>query len=410
MFSKIQNKFIKIFKTKELNFFSKEVFMKKIFKRMACLLAMVIVFGAGLTLAGCFNDDGETQIMNLSVNPSVEFILDKNDKVVTVSATNEDGAYILEKFTTFTGMSAKDAALKFLELSEEYGFVVSGSTTGETFKISISGGDEEKLYKDVKNKITNKATELGLTIGSLIEIDDDELEEMVAEYYQEYSKAMIDELEEKELINLIKQSREETKELLTDDEKQAYYRERAQKVINAKINAINNYLEENSSFLNNLITPIVNAMNNAYNSIQNSYTTINTQIEELYNNTTNGINLIREEYITQKKAYLLAVEEYKTALEESSPNLQEIKTNMENLKAQADATWSNLASARNTAKSQLSNLIETTIHTQLTALNTQIDALLSHISLNAIDIQNQVQTQINLLKTEFENATQNPWE
>ena len=135
--------------------------------------ALALILGLGATtLTGCGKDKDpkELQIMNLSVNPGVEFVVDENDKVLSVTASNEDGAFILNKFTDFTGMSAKDAALKFIEMSEEYGFVVEGTANGESITISVSGEGAEKLYNDVKSKISSKVKELGLSIDKMVEI------------------------------------------------------------------------------------------------------------------------------------------------------------------------------------------------------------------------------------------------
>ena len=133
--------------------------MKNLFKKItlfACMVAICIT--SVISLVGCAKKpDPESQVMNIAVNPSIEFVLDNNDKVVSVSATNEDGAYILSKFTEFTGMNAQDAALKFLELSEQYGFIVEGSINNEKITISVSGEGDEDLYNKVKNKIETKS-------------------------------------------------------------------------------------------------------------------------------------------------------------------------------------------------------------------------------------------------------------
>lgn len=383
--------------------------MKNIFKRIsACVIAFVMVVGASFALTGC-GKKAETKVMNLSVNPSIEFIVDEDDKVISVSATNEDGAYILQKYTEFTGMSAKDAALKFLELSEEYGFVVEGSTDGETFTISVSGENAEELYNTVKNKISSKATELGVSIQNLVKVGKEELKSVVAECYKEYSSADLENLTEKELVKLIQDSREETKNLFTEDEKQAYYRERAQKVISAKIDAINNYLEENNSIQNLIITPIVNAMNTIYSTLESTFNSINAQIEEMYTNASTGVNAKLDDYIELKKEYLAAVEEYKQAVENSSANVETLKQEMEALKAQAEQDWAALKTARDNVKQQFTTLMETTVQEILTNLNTQVNSLLEKIDLTAQEISQEVQSQITALKTEYENSTSNPW-
>lgn len=398
--------------------------MNKFLKKISMLVLTFVVFvSAGVSLVACKEPAEEKQVMNLAVNPSIELILDEEDKVISVSATNEDGAYILEKFSEFTGMTAKDAALKFLELSEEYGFVVKGSTDGENLTISVSGEGAEKLYNDVKAKIKSKATELGMNIGQMVKTSKENLETMVSECYQEYSVADIEDMSEKELIQLIKKSREETKYLFTDDEKQAYYRERAKEVISAKLDAINEYVENNSSLVNAILTPLLTSMNSAYALLENAYATINAQIEELYENgnqSFEAINKQREDYIELKKQYLAVVEEYNIAIalnQDEDPtndvdlaDVSEAKTLLESLKAQAKDAQEDLEEARQEATNSVLNYVKTTIHTQIEALNTTINSILSHISLEAEEIQNVVNTKIQELKIEHKNNAKNPWE
>lgn len=388
--------------------------MKKIFKKVgASLLSVALVVGAGATLVGCCNkEDPENQVLSLSVNPGIEFIVDNDDKVLSVTASNEDGAYLLEKFTDFTGMSAKDAALKFLELSEQYGFVVEGTTNGETFTISVSGDGANDLYNDVKNKINNKATELGLTIGAMDKITEEELEAMVAECYQEYSAAQIDELDDEELLNLIKQSREETKDLKTEEDRLEYYKERALKVIETKINAINKYLDEDATLEEKIKAQADSILlNEIYPTIVGFY----DLVEEQLNNLNDLIDEQLSSYITQKEEYLALVEEYREALAlnsdaDPSNDVEEIAlTELTTLKQQADTVKAQIETFRTQAKAQISSILETYVYPSLQTINEYINSILSDINLGISEINNQVQTQITTLKNEHALNSANPW-
>jgi len=389
--------------------------MKNIFKKVgAGLLSVALVVGAGATLVGCGkkDPDPENQVLSLSVNPGVEFIVDNDDKVLSVTASNEDGAYLLEKFTDFTGMSAKDAALKFLELSEQYGFVVEGTTNGETFTISVSGDGANDLYNDVKNKINNKATELGLTIGAMDKITEEELEAIVAECYQEYSAEAIDDLDDEELLNLIKQSREETKDLKTEEERLAYYKDRALKVIETKINAINEYLDEDATLEEKIKAQADSILlNEIYPTIVGFYDLVEGQLNEL-----NG--LIDEQlnsYISQKEEYLALVEEYREALalnsdSDPSNDVDAVElTELTTLKQQADTVKAQIETFRTQAKAQISSILETYVYPSLQTINGYINSILSDIDLSISEINNQVQTQITTLKTEHALNSTNPW-
>ena len=378
--------------------------MKLLKKLSMYVLIVAIIATSGIVFTAC-GDPKEPQVMSLSVNPGVEFILDKDDKVISVSADNEDGAYILDKFTTFTGMSAKDAALKFLELSEQYGFVVEGSTNGEKFTISVSGEGADKLYHDVKGKINSKVSQLGLSIDNMVTMAKTDLETKVAECYQEYTSSELASKSYEELVNMLKASREETKNLFTNEEKQEYYRERAQKVMEATIDAIEEYLSENPSLNNLVVTTAVAAMDVANSALTTAYNTINATLDSLYS----VIDTKREEYIAKKQAYLDAVEEYRTALENSASNVEELKDTMESLKEQANDMYDTLKTKRDEAIQELRDYVDETLGTLITTLNEKMNAVLTHISAATAAIDSEVQTVINNLKTEYSNASVNPW-
>ena len=66
--------------------------MKK--RIVALLLALSSAF-AVCSLGGCKKKNPEASRMTVEINPKVEFILDKDNKVVSATALNDDGAVIL---------------------------------------------------------------------------------------------------------------------------------------------------------------------------------------------------------------------------------------------------------------------------------------------------------------------------
>lgn len=386
--------------------------MKNIAKKISIIgVALLLLVLTVLMLTACNNEKKETQVLTLDVNPSIEFIVDENNKVVSVSATNEDAAYLLQKFSNFSGMTAEDAALKFLELSEEYGFVVEGISNGEKISISVSGESAQKLYDSVKNKISSKASEIGLSIKDMVEIEKSKLESMVRECYQEYSEDYIKNLSEEDLLNLLKTSREETKNLITNDEKQAYYIERAQTAINAKLQAIEKYIKDNNLNTDISVVASLEALKAVYSSaVVPAFNLVEDQLETLYESASTGINAKLDEYVELKNEYLDKFEEYKNALNENLPNVQELKAEMQSLKTQATNLQSALETARQNAKDVIKNLIQNQVSTTIAQINTQIDSLCNKISVNAQNFETAVQEKIVELKNKYTNESVNIWE
>lgn len=385
--------------------------MKNKLKKLTLgVLSAAVVTGATMTMTGCGDkNEDKLQVMNLSVNPGIEFIVDKDDKVVSVTADNEDGAYILSKFTEFTGMSAKDAALKFLELSEQYGFVVSGSVDNEKITISVSGQGAEDLYKDVKKAIQSKVSALGMQIADLVKVTEAELEDLIEECYLNYTESEIKDLSEERMLELLQKSREETKGLFTEDERLEYYKERAMEILNAKIETVSNYLESNQHLAN---IPLVQTAINSFNSLKVTVGDAYDRVMDTLDSALASFKTNRDEYIEQKKAYLEAVEAYKQALADTNAtNVEQLKQTMEDLRATAKDTWEEVEGELTTAKNNLISGLRTGVNTLLSQLNHNIDLLVQNIEgLSATDIENEINQAIDTLKTTHTNNATNPWE
>lgn len=396
--------------------------MKNKFKKFTIgVMSAVMVAGATSSLAGCScSEADDLQVMNMSVNPGVEFIVDKADKVVSVTASNEDGAYILSKFTEFTGMSAGDAAKKFLELSEQYGFVVSGSVKDKEITISVSGEGADELYKDVKNSIKSKVSDLGMTVAEMVKIDADDIKDMIETCYQEYTESEINALSEEKLLEMLKDSREETKELFTEDERLEYYKERAQKIIETKIQTVKTYLNDNLGALASLAIGTVMAGLESVNAlITTAYNQINTQLETALAQ----VEAERATYIAKKEEYLLKVQEYREALEQNATEeIETLKTQMEALRDTAKGYQDELVGKLNTAKNELLSKVKETVQTKMAELNvainnviTDIERVLSGMTLPGVnplseeDIDRAVNDAIATLKTTHSSNATNPW-
>jgi len=386
----------------------------KLFKKLGvCFLSLAFIVSAGITFASCGKKTNETKIMNLSVNPSLEFVVSSENIVLSVTANNEDGVYILQKYSDFVGMEADEAALKFLQLAEEYGFVVEGYADNATFKISISGEEANKLYESVKKEINSKAFELGIDISNLDHITEEELEDMVAECYQEYTNEQITDMCEQDLVNKIKSSRNETKHILTKEERLSYYRDRALTAIETKIDMINKYLDTQATSAEKLKTQITaTVMNASFEAVEEIYSTIENAINDLEDYVQTKLS----NYISEKQQYLAAVEAYREYLIENpdvavnDETLLELEATMESLKEIADGYKIEIENERNSVLTSLKNIIELTLSASLEILNESIDKVLQDIEFNYSQLSLKTQSELESLLNDYKSQSVNPWE
>ena len=202
-------------------------------KKMGKILcgALVMALGAA-TFSSCrfFNAEktDERKIMNISLNPQVEFILDGEDKVISVNALNEEGNLIItaEAFSDVKGKSAEDAAKLFVEVSKETGYLVSGTASAGDNQISFSfSGDKSEvneLYNEIKEEVDEylKSVDVTAVISQAKALTEEQIKALVEECapYLETAK-----MKQSELMDALIESRKETAEYYSQELKKAYY-------------------------------------------------------------------------------------------------------------------------------------------------------------------------------------------
>ena len=261
---------------------TKTNFAKKI---LLSLLACVFAISACFVMTAC-GEDSTGKVMNLSLNPQIELILDENDKVVSVTALNVEGSYIVAN-VTFTGLTAEQAVKTFLEATKENGFMVQGQVTlaDNTLDIQISGDDAQKLFNSVKDYVTPYLADMNVSVK--FELDDiiskADLQEMVAECMQELDINEIKKYSEEKLMQLIQESRKATEDIYAVELREFYYEARANEILEAKYKAIVDAL--NIPALTSLYTNLTTAIGNLESSYINHIagTDYQSQLENYIN-------------------------------------------------------------------------------------------------------------------------------
>jgi hypothetical protein len=276
------------------------------------------------TLSGDDEPKEKTTRMTIDLNPSVQFMLDEENRVVSVTALNDDGA-ILIAGEAFIGLSAEEASELFLELARQIGYLVDSEALENEIKVSISGASEyaSKLRENVKSSIQEKLDELdiGATIKQIEEIGESELRALLAKS-SSYEESELEEMSKEELYNALSLARTETALLITEDLRNAY--------LEAKEYEISFIEREETAKVIDQISTLHAAMNTAYKASLNAYKAALDEIEEQrYNNLIapessyqQALNALRDKkaLVIEKKNELAALEidteEYEAKLNE----------------------------------------------------------------------------------------------
>ena len=190
----------------------------------------IIMLLSSLVLVSCGNsepEEGTVTRMTVDINPSVEFMVDDENKVVSVTALNDDGS-ILIVGESFIGKTPEEAVELMVSIAAETGYLVEGNVEANenTVKISVSGDTKyaEKLLKDVEKTASDTLKELDINgqIEKAEALNSEALRTLALStslYTEEELSAMTDD----QLYAVIAQGRVETALLLTEEMRNAYY-------------------------------------------------------------------------------------------------------------------------------------------------------------------------------------------
>lgn len=331
--------------------------MKKITKITSALLAL----GMGLTaLAGCDfiggNANNEQQkIMNISLNPQVEFVLDKDDKVITVNALNEEGNLIISAaaFENVEGKSAEEAAKLFVEVSTETGYLVSGTLSAGENQLSISlSGDTEaakELYNDVKAKMNEYLDSVDVTakINQAAAITEAKVKELLAECapYLETAEMKYD-----ELVKELAKQRKETAEFYSQELKNAYYEAKEFAMEQAELETLKSKLDSLTQIAFDLTTKVYTTL---VEGIEKTRMTLLVNEDSLYQKALAAFREVKAEYLKARNEF--SIGDTTVTVEITEADLAAIKARVD----QAEAALLDAGAKANATLDQAKTQIKT---------------------------------------------------
>jgi hypothetical protein len=172
--------------------------------------------------------------MTVDINPSVEFMIDDQNKIVSVTALNDDGS-ILIVGEAFVGKTPEEAVELMVTLASDTGYLVpdNAEASENTVKISVSGDSKyaEQLKKSISDKASDtlKALDINGTVERVEALKVDALRQMALSTSL-YTEEEIAAMDEKQLYKVISAGRVETALLLTEEMRSAYYSAKEYKI------------------------------------------------------------------------------------------------------------------------------------------------------------------------------------
>lgn len=151
------------------------LFMKRklVFTLSTCFILLFIVGIIIISLGGKKPVESENiHLVQLNVNPSIQFTVDDENNVLSVYGVNDEGKMIING-EVFVGKTIDEAVELVIKLETEYGYLITGNIEAAENQIMLSvSSDIEDVTNSIKEKVNlaiNKACEK-YDINKVVEI------------------------------------------------------------------------------------------------------------------------------------------------------------------------------------------------------------------------------------------------
>ncbi len=354
-------------------------------KKIMVTLLSVCLCVVSMSFVAC-SSTKESKVMNVSLNPEVEFILDENDKVVSVNALNEEGNLVING-QIFVGKSSEEALKLYVSVCKETGFLVTGNVkSGENeISISFSGEDAQKYYNDIKKKAEEIFSEENITatVKQGVAITEAYINDLLEQCAPYVDAAKIEALSYMEKVEMLASSRKETAEMYSQQLKDAYYQAKADAFNHAKFEAV-------KANVNSIVSLSISALTSVYDvACQSLEATRKTLLVDANSPYQLALVAFRE----AKTAYL----NFRNYVAQNSENSEADLNRLESLKSALDNAEQQLISAGVTANETIDAL-----KTDLTAKYDAVVSTITSAGVNINEIVDNAETEINNALTSFE--------
>lgn len=353
-------------------------------KKLLSLCAAFTTVVSACSFGGC-SKNAETTRMTVDINPSVELMVDADNKVISVTALNDDAAVILQG-TALVNKSSEDAVQAVVELATQTGYIVKGevSASENEVKISVSGDTKQakELYEDAKKKVDEYFTNSGIqgAVSKADALKTDALKEL-AEKNSVYSKEEIDAMNDEQLLKVIAIGRIETAELVSEEMREAYFAAKEHKISLASHQATKDVIEQMGSVYSLLyagFNSAIEAYSGAIDSLDRMRYDTLISPDSNYQKLLSELRAKKAEIIEKKQLIVKAeigdvsvdITVEKDNLEKLEAAYDELLVRVEAAGAAANQEWSKLISAMEQGEEALRTLqasFPSSINEQLTA-------------------------------------------
>lgn len=267
----------------KIDFNREEKTMNKKFVFIGAGALAVTLAGVGIGIHLMNNNLGSTElsdpvsIVSLDVNPSIDVVVDKNQRVISVTGNNDEGKMIVAE-EEIIGKELDEVIDLLITLETETGYLIKGSVTEDenTITISVSADDEEikrVMEETVTNTINEVCEELNVSenIEKVEKYNREILEQKAMACDPTLTEEVVKDMTYQQLLDVISLYHLETAEIYSAELEALYLEAREYEFDFAEKEAVNDIIDEVDliyQFLLEGYSAVVTELKSAYESIE----------------------------------------------------------------------------------------------------------------------------------------------
>ena len=301
---------------------------RKLYATLLCLmLVLSSCFAGGCNANGNAKLSTPKALVQLSITPAIEMIVDTEGKVLSVNATNNEGNFILTK-EQFAGKSLEKATETFLKANYEYGFI--STNTEIDFTIGISGQDASATFDNLSSKALAYLNEKELKLVSVefASINKKALENRAYATNAHISLPEIQSYSEVKILELINDSINEVEvlKLKTEEIKTLYFNSKAYAILLTKFQTCYKLVQNESDSNIAIFSQGIDAFNASASMYSRDYADSFLDPISRYQTAVNNLVTITSSVLSARKtntltpALLENLENARLALESATEN------------------------------------------------------------------------------------------
>lgn len=345
--------------------------------------------------------DSTRALVTMDVNPSVEFVIDKENKVISVNGKNDEGKMIVYG-EALVGKPLEEAIDIVIKVENETGYLIDGNITIDTNTINISVSADSGAYETLINQVNSYVEQTceKYNINSLIEKGEkytkEQLEQYVLSLDSTLTEEEVKEMSYDELLDVVAVYHLERSSICSE-KLEYYYNQAKESKITFADSEVTKQAIENA---NELYQVILSGFNKAYDYIQELYTKLDNTIYDSF---------ISENSVFQKS--LATMNEYKNEViklrnqvakyeSDNEISLESLKSLLDQAETSLENSMMILTQSEETIVAQIQSA-QASIKTALESIKQMIDSFPQEIKSLLQDTAEKTEQKVNEIKDNF---------